>query len=242
MTNVIEFPTSNTTPAVPQAWFEAPDECSYDFFPTFRRVSVALQSALRRTVPASYFADVSRYSNTLLAYPVLVYAASKPFPGKYRTEYTYDVLKPEHMNRVFRGLAPRLIILLMDVCEQLRAAGREDLLKIYTPNNAQNIIDTVRRRAKCRHRLEGLLVNDFLLLNQLFAFGGSANLPAKARERKAVVFNKTWAARLRKLYSVHDFSAISGDLLAAATEALVTPDTEPAEAAVIFEEPLLKAA
>ena len=81
------------------SWFEAPQERTPSFFPTFIRVSVAIQTRLRRRLPEIYLADIERFRDTRMVYPLLVYAASRPFSSQSRTDFSYDILNPKLMRR-----------------------------------------------------------------------------------------------------------------------------------------------
>ncbi len=50
------------------------------FFPTFARVSDAIQTTLRQRIPTAYFENARNFTNVKTAYPMLVYQASRPFP------------------------------------------------------------------------------------------------------------------------------------------------------------------
>src|SRR4051812_4733895 len=63
------------------AWTGAPHEVHTDYFRTWQAVSIAVQKALRRWVPDIYFADPARFEDRDAAFPLLVYAASRPCRG-----------------------------------------------------------------------------------------------------------------------------------------------------------------
>ena len=77
------------------AWMNAPDELQPRYFQTWQGVSLALQKALRTWIPEIYFRDPARYEDRDAAFPLLVYAASRPCRGRPRTEFTYDVVDPQ---------------------------------------------------------------------------------------------------------------------------------------------------
>ena len=64
------------------AWINAPDELQQRYFQTWQVVSQALQKALRKWIPETYFGDPARYEDRDAAYPILVYAASRPCRGR----------------------------------------------------------------------------------------------------------------------------------------------------------------
>src|SRR5437667_495478 len=82
-----------------RCWFDAPRERSHRYHPAFLRVSLAVQKTLRRVLPELYLSDIEHFRDTRMVYPLLVYAASRPFQGEPRTEFTYDVVNQALMRR-----------------------------------------------------------------------------------------------------------------------------------------------
>jgi hypothetical protein len=71
--------------AMHPAWTGAPDESHAEYFRTWQAVSLAVQKALRCWIPEIYFGDPARYEDRDAAFPLLVYAASRPCRGRPRT-------------------------------------------------------------------------------------------------------------------------------------------------------------
>src|SRR5947209_7257814 len=82
-------------------WFNAPAERTTHFFPVFLRVSVAVQSSLRQMLPESYLSDITLFRDTRMVYPLLVYAASRAYTPRLRTDFTWDILNRELMGKFY---------------------------------------------------------------------------------------------------------------------------------------------
>jgi len=215
-------------------WFKLPPERTADFLPKFVAVSVAVQAALRRAVPRLYFADVNRFRDTRMAYPLLVYAASRPYRADSRTDYTYDILNPALMRRFYHGVALFLPGLLQKVSERLNAQDMHDVAKFYRPENAREIIQMVDGRKLCRRRMEALVFAETVMVDNLIPFAGGQALSRSACQKRAAKCGKLWTSKLLRLYARKDFTAIGAEILDAATQALrkalsdKTPSQDPA--------------
>src|SRR5580704_16524489 len=118
-------------PKFNSCWLSMPAERSAAFLPTFVRMSVVIQCVLRERVPVEYFRDLRKYGDLKTAGPMLVYQASPPFRGKKRTELTYDVLNPALIAMLFRRAKPKVVELLAQADERLRAEGLQALADQY---------------------------------------------------------------------------------------------------------------
>jgi hypothetical protein len=204
------------------SWLALPAERSAAFLPTFVRISVALQSALRDHVPAVYFQSPERFRDWKSAYPMLVYEASRPFRGRVRTELTYDVLNPRLMAILFRRAKANLIPLLERVEYELRAGGFPEVAGHYSPKHALEIIQSVQRLSASRRCLYRLVRSESVLVDALVALSGLGTLSGKEQAKRLAAFRKKWQFQLRRLYPSGDFSALAPALLEAATQALLT--------------------
>lgn len=201
-------------------WFEAPPERTPLFFPTYTRVSMALQAELRSALPLAYLADLERFRNTRTIYPLLVYASSRPFPGQPRIDFTYDVLNPALMRRFYFSVRHNLPRILNEVSARLRANGMSDVARHYRPDRSRELIATVDRLKMCRRRLESLLVAETWMINDLIGFAGSGALAPRVRTRIAAKIGKQWLSRLRCLWAGQDFTFLGPQLVSAVTGAL----------------------
>lgn len=212
-------------------WFDAPPERSSLYYPAFAPASRAVQAILRSELPQIYLADIERFRDTRMIYPLLVYAASRPFPGQPRTEFTYDILNRAIMKKFHFSVGVNLPVVLASVSERLRNAGMDDVARHYRPDNARVIMSTVERLKVCRRRLESLLVSETLMVNSLLLFAGSKSLPPSAQARIMEKCEKVWLSRLRRLFAKQDYTQLAPQLLAAATEAFKSYMSSSIEAA-----------
>lgn len=202
-------------------WFNAPPERTAEFFPAFVRVSTAVQGALRRTLPEVYLADTTLFRDTRMVYPLLIYAASRPYNTRLRTDFTYDILNPDLMRKFYFSVRLNLPKVLADVNARLHAAGMNDLARQYRPEKSADIIEIVNRLRICRRRLEALLITETRMVNDLIRFSGIATRSAKERDKIAARCEHQWLAKLRRLWARRDYTSLAPGILAAATSALV---------------------
>lgn len=205
-------------------WLAAPPERSGKFLPTFARISVAIQSALREHVPSIYFKNADRYRDLKAAYPMLVYQASRPYRGRVRTELTYDVLDSESMSILFRRAKPNFASLLAKVDSELRASDMTDLALKYSPRHAMEIMKSVQKLSVSRRYLFLLVRSESMLVDALVELSGLGTFSAREQCKKMTTFRKKWRFQLRRLYPGGDFSVLAPILLDTATEALLSSD------------------
>ncbi|HTW67876.1 MAG TPA: hypothetical protein VME17_24850 [Bryobacteraceae bacterium] len=223
-----ENPPAVEMPRPGPAWMAAPNERSPDFFPAFARVSIAIQTLLRERIPAHYFQSPQSYANVKTAYPMLVYQASRPFRGKVRAELCYDVLNPTTLAAFFRTVRPVFAGVLESVKIRL-LLDAPDWAAQYQPGRANAILQSVQKWAKSRKCLYVLIRAEGVLVNTLIDLAGLGSLPARQQARRIAAFQKKWRFQLRRMYPGTDFTWLAPELLEAATEALLQPDSPPAE-------------
>jgi hypothetical protein len=205
---------------VDDCWFSAPAERTPRFKGVFLKVSRALHQSLRDTLAPMLFSDLQRLANLDDGYPLLFYYASRPFHSK--TEYSYDVLDDEKMEKFFRLATPRFQEVIAEVWDRLKAAGLDKIAEYYRPSRVDRIIAAIRGKERFRRRLYQMLVSEARLFSALTRFGGLANCSPKVRARECAQFIQDWNMILRRFYAGRDFTAASPTLLRAATLALVT--------------------
>ncbi len=201
-------------------WLSAPGERDPAFFPSFARISLAIQAVLRERVPASYFQPLDSFRDVKRAYPMLVYQAARPFRGRLRSELTYDVLNPQTLDTLLRGAKPGLLELLGQTEARLSRAGWRELADQYHPKRVAQILETVHKLSKSRKCLHLLVRSESVLLDALVELGGLGKLAGKQQFRRVAGFEKKWAFQLRRLYPGTDFLWLAPVLLDAATGAL----------------------
>ena len=210
------------------AWLDSPGERDPLFFPSYARVSVAVQRSMRAWLPYVYFASPERYENPKTAFPMVVYQASRPFAGRPRYDFNYDVINDRSMASFFRLAARQLPGELARIEALLLAAGRPEAAALYSPRHARDILTSVRRRPRLLH---SLLVADAFFFNALVKLGcrGHELLEKSARNPGAAgrgfsciadKFVRTCHKKLRRLHGGQAFLAFTSLLLVTATSAL----------------------
>jgi hypothetical protein len=210
------------------AWLDSPGEGDPLFFPAYARVSVAVQRSLRAWLPYVYFASLERYETPATAFPLVVYEASRPFAGRPKYDFNYEVMSDRSMAWFFRLAARQLPEELARIEALLLAAGKPQTAALYSPRHARNILASVRRRPRLLH---SLLVADAFFFNALVKLGcrgrelreRSARNPGaagKGLSRIADRFVKKCQGKLRGLHGGQAFPAFGSLLLVTATSAL----------------------
>ncbi|MGE5568876.1 MAG: hypothetical protein ACM3S5_07555 [Rhodospirillales bacterium] len=210
------------------AWLQAPDERSPEYFLTFSAVSVAVQRALRQWLPYVHFSDIDRYGDLEAAFPLIVYKCMRPYPGRGRGEFTYDVMEPQTMPLALRSAARVLPAEMRRIHALLTAAEKKKIAKFYAPGETKQIIAAVQRKP---HLLNALLSADTFFVDSLqrLAVEGRALREALAADPKRAVkklakfsaeFVATFHRRLRRLYGGQNFTQFGSLLLVEATRAL----------------------
>jgi hypothetical protein len=211
-----------------QAWLNAPGTRSSEFFEVYSRVSVAVQHAMRKWLPLVWFSDLDRYDDFNAAHALLVYQATRPYSGRPRSDFTYDVQSPDGSALLRKGLARDLAAVLKPVEQLLRAGGKRSISRFYCPDQAMRILAGVQRQPRL---FNALLVADTFSVDSLVQLGTSGRAftdTAASDPRTAVRRLATFAAgfvtafhrKLRRLYGGRDFTAFGSLLLIEATRAL----------------------
>ena len=219
-----------------EAWLDAPGERQPEFFASYSHVSVAVQRAIRLWLPYIYLSDLRRYDTLDAAFPLVVYQVSRPFQGRPKYDFTYDVLDARAMNGFFRMAGQRLPGELARVEDLLLRAGRKSTAAFYSPRRARKILEAVQSRPRL---LKSLLVADAFLVDALVNLGcrghelrqDFAKDPEQAvrgLSRFAADLVKAFHGKLRRLYGGQEFLALGGLLLVEATEALGAASNESA--------------
>jgi hypothetical protein len=192
------------------AWTGAPPERHPAYFRTWQAVSLAVQKALRIWVPEIYFRDPARYEDRDAAFPLLVYAASRPCRGWPGTEFTYDVADEEVLPRALHQIGGALQGVLETVERRLRNSGRPALARRYAPRWHQDVLRAVQRKPR---PLLGLLGDEAAVVNSLVGLGSG-------RQMQAVKpFARSASMALRTMYG-EDLRPLAFRLLEEATQTL----------------------
>jgi hypothetical protein len=196
--------------ALHPAWRDAPGELHPRYFQTWQEVSSALQQALRKWIPQTYFHDPARYEDREAAYPLLVYAASRLCPGRPRTEFTYDIADPETLPRALNMIGTALQGVLHTVACRLHEAGRPELARRYGPVWHQDVLRAVQKRPR---PFTMLLGDEAILINAVIDLGTARRLEG------VKPFAKAAHAALRNLYGL-DLRPLAARALEEATTVL----------------------
>lgn len=211
-----------------RTWLQAPSERDPEFFPTYAAVSGAVQRALRHWLPYLCFSDPHRYDDLLAAWPLLVYQAMPPFPGKPKYEFTYDVMDVGATRLMRRSTLRELTAGLARLRPFLAALGKNKTARFYAPDDASAILAGVARQPRL---LNALLSAEAFFVDALVQLGlrSHASKEAAARDpalaarqlaRFAGEFVASFHRRLRRLYGGRDFLNFGALLLIEATRAL----------------------
>ena len=191
-------------------WLNAPDEMSPGHFTAWQKVSLTLQSALRKWIPEIYFRDPARFEDRPAAYPLLVYAASRMCYGRPRTEFTYDIADPETLPRALYMTGQSLQRILAPVQQRLIAEGRPELARRYAPIWYEDILRAVWAKPR---PLMTLLGDEAALINAVIDFGSSRRMEG------VKPFARSANLALRSIYGM-DLRSLAAPLLGEATKAL----------------------
>jgi hypothetical protein len=205
---------------LPEIWNSAPDERCPAFFKAFAVVSLAVQRRLRECVPELFLADTEIFAHPSLVYPMLMYAASRPFRPRSRTELTYDALDDSWIGRFANASKRSLAPLLQQVHDRLEREQSFDDIRSYRPRRAAQAIRTVRKLKKSQSLLLDLVAGEAALVNDLVQLAGLAALPPLAREKQVARFFRNFENHLRRMFRRCDLTPLAPLLLQTASEAL----------------------
>ncbi len=192
------------------AWKNAPALYDRAHFSRWQRVSMAVQMAMRRWAPQIYFRDLNRYEDRNRAYSMIVYEASRPCPGRPRTEFTYDRADAQMLPMAFDSIGAATEQVLRRAERRLNEAGRGELARRYAPAWRRDILHTVQRRPRL---LVELLGDEAGLVNAIINLGTARSLTAVRP------FTRAADAALRNLHG-EDMRELTVRALEVATKAL----------------------
>ncbi len=211
-----------------QAWSRVPLLRSEALKPVLYRVSLALQTTLRRWIPELYLADPARYATPSVIFPLLAYQFSQPYARVGRAHYTYDSMDPESLLSALKSAAPRLKAPLTRIHALLTASGKRALAAHYHPDRLPEILHSVLKQ---KRHFAALLSADAFFIEQVLSLARysrdlsttAAKHPKRtARDLQSFTrdFVQVFHRRLSRLYGSEDFTALGSLLLIEATAAL----------------------
>jgi hypothetical protein len=134
------------------AWRGTPPEGDATYFRTWQAVSVALQSSLRKWIPAQYFATAGVYEDRDAAYPMIVYQAARIYHGNPAYDFTYDLRDfpacRDTLESTWRRIAEPIQRVLAGIEQRLQSAGLEALARRYAPRWHEDVLLEVQRKPK----------------------------------------------------------------------------------------------
>lgn len=202
-----------------RAWNTAPHESSLAYFPSHAPISVAIQQALRRWLAWYWVAGIERFHDVQSSHLVLAYLASKPFPGRRRTDFTYDPLSTRWIHNAFRGARGPLRRTLRSVHAALLAAGKPELAAQYHPDQAKFIL---QQAAISRNAIHSIIAAEAALINFILKFGMDIRGAADAMSLAPLLspFVKGLGIRLRRVFREEDLTWLGSVMILEATNAL----------------------
>jgi hypothetical protein len=211
-----------------EAWCGAPHSKDPDYQAVMTRVSTAVQTAMRRWIPALWLVAPERYRELSAVQPLLVYACSAPFVSRNRGEFGYDIMDSDALTKAAFTAAKGLEAALAGIEKELRDRGQDRLASVYAPKQARSIISAALSQ---RRNLQNLLAGDSALVEEI------VHLAASARELRALSVRdpkdatrrlgkfiegmvRAFHRKLRRLSAGTELQALGPLVLAEATAAL----------------------
>jgi hypothetical protein len=211
--------SQSLAPAALAAWRRAPGEKSPAYFPVHAAVSVALQNAFRRWIPLLWLNDPARWEDTGATQAILAYAASRPFPGRRRTDFTWDLLSPDWVYGAFRLARRGLNARLRSMRQAVLNAGKMSLAEEYRPAHSKEILARVRKQKKA---VRDIFAAEGEIVNHVLQFGVTLRTADSAFElaHEAPEFAAGLATRLRRVSKDVDLTPLATMVMMEAANAL----------------------
>ncbi len=213
------------------AWTRTPHPSTPEFEAAILRVSMALQTMMRSWLPALYFADPEHYQDLGAAWPLLVYAAGRPYQSRGRRDYAYDAMDRKSVAAAAASALPALPGLLADARQKLLAAGLRRKVRHYEPTRPEGVIHDSLRRPQFTALLsaDAFLVQDMIRLAETgrdlrSSWAKDPRAVVKRLSRDGAYFVKSFHSRLKRLYGGNEVLGLSSLVLVEATAALAGVD------------------
>ncbi len=153
--------------AAAEAWLRAPGERHPDYFSVYSQVALAVQRALRKWLPLVWFTDIRRYERTARAHALIFYQTTRARASRPR-DFGHELVAPDRAGLAGPWAAPQLANALAKVEPALRAAGRDDLARLYAPKLAPAILRRIVRDPRLINRL---LSSEQFVIDRLVRLG-----------------------------------------------------------------------
>lgn len=156
-----------------------PDERDPRYFRTWQRVSIGLQKSFREWAREVYFRDAARFEDREAAFTMLVFSACRPFYGRPRSEFTYDLAEPAAtLAAALRSSGAALRSALAPIEKRLREAGSIELAHRFAPVWYRDIQVAAKKHQR---ELIRMLAHEARLIDAVIDLGTRRN--EKAEER-----------------------------------------------------------
>lgn len=206
---------------VPAVWLSVPCEDSPEYLPAYRAISLAVQTRLRESVPPIFLADPKVFQHPSLVYPMLVYAASRPFRATKFSELTYDPIDTTWLVRFLTASKRRLSPRLRQVYDRLDRERAGALSRPYGPRRAAKAIKAVQKFQRSRLLLQRLVAGEAALVADLVNLGRLGHLDPRDRQQREARFFMDFHLHLKRMGTRCDLTPLAPILLDVATQALV---------------------
>ncbi len=196
-------------------WKRAPRERTAAYFPTYSTVSKAMQTAMRGWVREWFAVNPEVLLRPHTAYPILVYQCTHPFSGKPTNMFTYDIQQTEALDRAFRSAANKLGRELKTLdTKRFPWFTREH----YFAYRSKEVIKYVMKN---RRSLYKMLNVETVLMDSILKFA-IIDIPKLGLEEALVLLRRAFNTQLRRFSEEFDLGDRAEQLLAIATDALLT--------------------
>ena len=207
----------------------APSERSHNYDRAYKSVAVAIQSALRATVPAAHIRSMDQLEDRPHTMALFAWGAAAPVVGRHVDQLGVDVLNARLLDRTFGGMCTRLAPRLAEVWQLLNRHGAEPLYcNSYKPNRVEEIVNRYRRGDQFFHLL---FANEMRLITAFVRFCAQIQgWRQRANGDPAIVYRSIVAAwedvevHIRSFYQRHPHPAIGSHLLLEAARTLEAID------------------
>jgi len=208
---------------------QAPAERAWGYNRAYKRISSALQGAIRQSMPPAHIQSVGQFTDRDHTLALLTWSAAEPVVGRYVDELGVDVLSPRMLTRACSGLSKRLAPRLAEVHEILaRHRTADGIRESYNPACALRIAKHCLRRGRF---LNLLFSNEVRLISAFVQFCSRiSGWRENAGTNPASVFREvrdSWIdleVYIHRFYQRHPHSALGSILLVEAVRTLEALD------------------
>ena len=207
----------------------APAERASGYNRAYKRISSALQAAIRESMPPAHLQSVGQFADRDHTLALLTWSAADPVVGRHVDELGVDVLSPQMLTRACSGLSKRLAPRLAEVHEILaRHRAAAGIRESYNPAGALRIANHCLRRRSFIHLL---FSNEVRLISAFVQFCARiSGWRARAAGNPASIFREvrdSWEGVetiIRHFYLRRPYSALGSILLLEAVRVLEAVD------------------